>query len=95
MCPTLQPGDRVWCRERPLDRVPLGALVVVRSPRPGLLLVKRLRSRGTETFSVASDNPLDATDSRELGSLDPEALIGEVTMVRDPDGRMWASSEPG
>ncbi len=79
MLPTLQPGDWLLVRSA-TDMLPRpGELVVIRHPRvPDTLLVKRVRSRGAFTFSVGSDNPLEANDSRHFGPVASRALIGQV-----------------
>lgn len=89
MQPALHEGERVWVRKRHLDDVSVGAIIVARSPRPPpAVLVKRLRSRGEASFSVASDDPTSALDSRTLGSFPSAALVGEVTLVVDPQGQV-------
>ena len=78
MLPTLHPGDRVFVDTgRPAE---IGAIVVARFP-DGRCVVKRLASRGAATFALASDNPSEATDSRELGSFEDSALIGVVALT--------------
>lgn len=89
MLPTLAPGERVWARVRPLARVQPGAIVVVRSPTPPpAILVKRLASRMDDSFTVKSDSPDGAFDSLRFGSLASSALLGEVTLILDVEGRL-------
>ncbi|MEM7136683.1 MAG: S26 family signal peptidase [Myxococcota bacterium] len=78
MEPTLHEGDWVFVStyRRGLPRP--GSLVVVHDPAGERTLVKRVRSRGTATFAVGSDNPTGARDSRQFGSLRPEHLVGHV-----------------
>ncbi len=83
MLPTLRPGDLVLSR-RPWRRrlPPLGRLVVVRDPDgSGRVLVKRVVALGARGFSVGSDAPDHARDSRRFGELAPSALLGLVVAV--------------
>lgn len=82
MQPTLQPGEWVLVDLAPPMPVKPGDVVVARDPRrAGRFLVKRVGSRGPESVALISDNPLEAVDSRQLGSL-PEALVfGPVVVV--------------
>ena len=95
MHPTLEPGDRVWALARPWTAVPIGCIVVVRSERAPHVLVKRLRSRTATSFSVGSDNPMGALDSRQLGSFPPSALVGVVTLIWGPQGPRLAQPSRG
>ncbi len=88
MQPTLRPDDRVLVRHCPWQAVPLGALVVVELPE-GSRLIKRLSSRGDATFAVRSDAPVQARDSRQLGSFSPCQLVGQVTCAFDATGTLW------
>ncbi len=79
MTPTLEDGD--WVLIKPLHGlvdIPIGAVVVVDFPAGGIV-IKRVRSRGEGTIALGSDNPSEATDSRELGSVAVSAIIGIVT----------------
>jgi len=77
MTPELEDGD--WVLVKPLrGGVSIGAVVVADFPGVGIV-VKRVRSRGNATVALGSDNPSDATDSRELGSIAVSAVIGIVT----------------
>ena len=80
MQPTLNPNDRVlvkrWSADQP---VPLDQIVVAWHPhRNGLRLIKRLgRCKGKAVW-LEGDNPDQSTDSRQLGWLDRDQLIGVV-----------------
>lgn len=85
MTPTLWPGDLVVvdtsARALPLP----GEVVVVRDPgRAGHRLIKRASSRGDHTFAVRSDNPAEALDSRQLGSLSAVDLVGRAMWAWSP-----------
>ncbi|MEC8024214.1 MAG: S26 family signal peptidase [Myxococcota bacterium] len=79
MTPTLNPGDWVWVDVHTRRAPAVNDLVMVRDPSdPSRLLVKRVRSRGSSTFAVGSDNPLSGRDSRHFGSLTMPQLYGYV-----------------
>ncbi|MEM9694355.1 MAG: S24/S26 family peptidase [Myxococcota bacterium] len=74
MRPTLEPDDLVLVD--PAVTTPrVGAVVALASSTNGVL-IKRVASATRTTFSVSSDNPLEGTDSRSLGSFPHRALIG-------------------
>jgi type IV secretory pathway protease TraF len=89
MAPALRPGDHLLVARR--RTVEPGRVVVVRLPNrraqdrrlpddcpPGhRLAVKRLiRSMDDGALWVEGDNPFGSTDSRSLGPLPPDALVG-------------------
>lgn len=80
MLPTLRPGDVVLIGA--LRRLPrVGEIVLIAPPgSPDRRWIKRVRSRGNKSFSVASDNPLEGTDSRQLGSLTRDHLLGRLLL---------------
>ena len=96
MEPTLRPGDRVlvdlWTyRQRPPRR---GEIVLVR-PDPGSsALVKRVTrivpgSSGHEAaLWLAGDNARDSLDSRQLGAIERERIMGRVVL------RFWPPRLP-
>jgi nickel-type superoxide dismutase maturation protease len=74
MSPTLSDGDvmLVSLRARPRP----GAVVLVGWPqRPGQLSVKRAVRRHGDGWWVLGDNPAASTDSRELGTATPVAVV--------------------
>ncbi|MEM9489995.1 MAG: S26 family signal peptidase [Myxococcota bacterium] len=85
MAPSLIPGDVVWT-EIGLPGLPTpGDVVVVRDPQERRrILVKRIRSRGAETFSVGSDDPTCGRDSRHFGPLRAGHLIGRALFAWSP-----------
>ena len=80
MQPTLEPGDRVLVRR--LGRKPspsLGSVVVTWHPqRSKLRLIKRLSRLESTGLWLLGDNPTESTDSRQLGAVPTNLLIGEV-----------------
>ncbi len=82
MAPTLRSGDWLLVDSGSGSLPDTGELVVVRHPRQSHLLVKRVRSRGRETFAVGSDDPCAGQDSRHFGSLDASHLVGRVLWAR-------------
>ena len=80
MQPTLEPGDRVLVRR--LGRKPapsLGSVVVTWHPqRSKLRLIKRLSRWDSTGLWLLGDNPGESTDSRQLGAVPTNLLIGEV-----------------
>lgn len=80
MQPTLEPGDRVLVRR--LGRKPapgLGSVVVTWHPQHSTLrLIKRLSRMDSNGLWLLGDNPAESTDSRQLGAVPTNLLIGEV-----------------
>ena len=80
MQPTLEPGDRVLVRRLRRKTAPvLGSVVVTWHPqRSKLRLIKRLKSVEETGLWLLGDNPAESTDSRQLGAVPTNLLIGEV-----------------
>ena len=80
MQPTLEPGDRVLVRRLSLNQpLRLGSVVVTWHPqRSKLRLIKRLNKLDQNGLWLLGDNPADSTDSRQLGPVATNLLIGEV-----------------
>ena len=83
MQPTLEPGDRVLVRrlgrkgQKPSPS--LESVVVTWHPqRSKLRLIKRLKSVEGTGLWLLGDNPAESTDSRQLGAVPTNLLIGEV-----------------
>lgn len=82
MTPTLQPGDRLWVDTNTVGMPRPEELVVIRHPTANeRILVKRVRSCGRTTFSVGSDDPTAAQDSRHFGPVGPSDFVGRVRFV--------------
>jgi nickel-type superoxide dismutase maturation protease len=82
MLPTLREGEQVLVDPRAFRRRPprSGELVVLRHPhRPDLKMVKRIdRVESSGGVTVVGDNPDASTDSRTLGIVAPQLLVGRV-----------------
>ena len=80
MQPTLEPGDRVLVRRLRRKPAPsLGSVVVTWHPQQRKLrLIKRLKSVEEMGLWLLGDNPAESTDSRQLGAVPTNLLIGEV-----------------
>ena len=83
MEPALHPQDRVLVKRWRSGRsAPVGQIVVAWHPyRSDLRMIKRLRCADARGFWLEGDNPAESTDSRQLGWIDPENLIGVVAGV--------------
>jgi nickel-type superoxide dismutase maturation protease len=84
MAPALRHGDQLLVDVREVRRPPRpGDVVVVRLPdRP--LSVKRVgRVDAGAMLWVEGDNPLGSTDSRDLGAVPADAVVGRVV------ARLW------
>ena len=80
MQPTFEPGDRVLVIHLKQKAAPsLGSVVVTWHPqRSKLRLIKRLKSVEGTGLWLLGDNPTESTDSRQLGAVPTNLLIGEV-----------------
>ena len=80
MQPTLEPGDRVLVRRLRRKPAPsLGSVVVTWHPqRSELRLIKRLSRVDSTGLWLLGDNPTESTDSRQLGAVPTNLLIGDV-----------------
>ena len=80
MQPILEPGDRVLVRRLRRKPAPsLGSVVVTWHPqRSELRLIKRLSRWDSTGLWLLGDNPTESTDSRQLGAVPTNLLIGEV-----------------
>ena len=80
MQPTLEPGDRVLVRRLGRKATPrLGSVVVTWHPqRSKLRLIKRLSRVDNTGLWLLGDNPAESTDSRQIGAVPANLLIGEV-----------------
>jgi len=86
MEPTLYPGEFVLATSRSPGEVleiNSGDLVVGRHPADQqILIIKRIGRRTAEgSFTLASDNPAQGTDSRQWGAVKRDLILGRVTLV--------------
>jgi hypothetical protein len=86
MMPTLLPGD--WLLVRHGARVHPDAIVLARfRRRPDLLVVKRAVAERDGGWLLASDNPLQGSDSRQYGVADVLATVVRVWHRGTPPDR--------
>ena len=81
MLPTLGPGDTVWVDSRAYRDVgpDVGDLVVARHPfQANQRLIKRVEKVEEGRVFLRGDNPEESTDSRGLGALGVDRLVGQV-----------------
>jgi phage repressor protein C with HTH and peptisase S24 domain len=82
MTPTLTSGTFVLID--PTAVAAPGDLVVCRHPSQSIDIVKRVHTISAEgLIDVRSDNAAEGTDSRHYGRLDPDHLVGVVTLILD------------
>lgn len=76
MNPTLREGQKVIAvRFLPSKS---GDLVVLKDPRDGRLLLKRITEVRKEVLFVEGDNKKESTDSRHFGWIPKKSVIGTV-----------------
>ena len=84
MVPALRHGDQLLVDLRPVRRPPrIGDVVVVRLPDRPLSVKRVTRLEDSGRLWVEGDNPFGSTDSRELGAVDADAVVGRVI------ARLW------
>lgn len=80
MKPFFESGDRlrvsVIAYKLRLPRA--GDAVVVRDPRTGRLVLKRIKRLEGAGYFVLGDNPEASTDSREFGVVYKDEIVGKV-----------------
>jgi phage repressor protein C with HTH and peptisase S24 domain len=86
MLPGLRDGDRLLMLHGGTPRA--GGLVVVLLP-DGVLAVKRAVRREPAGWWVARDNPDEGVDSRHVGAIPPDRIVGRVLC------RVWPPWRPG
>ena len=98
MRPTLEPGDRVFIApaKRGGANPSIGSVVVSRHPnRPEVRMIKRLQGMEGDGLVLLGDNPAESSDSRQLGLIPRDHLIGTVTAyVRTRRPRSSAAKPP-
>ena len=80
MRPLFEPGDklRVSVIIYKIMRPRVGDVVVVRDPRTGRLILKRIKRLEGAGYFVLGDNPMASTDSREFGVIHKNEIVGRV-----------------
>ncbi|MEE2779423.1 MAG: nickel-type superoxide dismutase maturation protease [Myxococcota bacterium] len=87
MLPILGPGDEVLCN--PHETLKVGDIVVARHPHRGdVRVIKRLAAFDDRGHAfLEGTNPTESTDSRTLGAVPPDLLLGRVTsLLSQPTG---------
>ena len=85
MRPLFEPGDmlRVSVFVYKTMRPRVGDAVVVRDPRTGRLILKRIKRLEGAGYFVLGDNMAASTDSREFGVIHKHEIIGKVVRKYD------------
>jgi peptidase S24-like protein len=83
MAPALRDGDQVLVWLRPPAHPAPGSVVVVELPDRPLSVKRVVRRHPDGGLWLEGDNAHGSTDSRDLGSIEPDALRGRVLV------RLW------
>lgn len=88
MLPSLHPGDIVLVSRMlyMLKKPQAGDLIVLKDPRDGKILVKRIAKIEEGKYVVVGDNPEYSTDSRVFGMIEKKDIVGKVIFVEDIKG---------
>lgn len=80
MSPLYQNGDYVIVSRVSflLNKPKVGNIAVLRDPRDGKVLIKRITGIENNKYFVEGDSKSMSTDSRHFGYLDRESIIGKV-----------------
>ena len=80
MEPAFSPGDKLFvCRFfYKFFKPKAGDVVVLKDPRTGRPLLKRIEAVGGRECSVRGDNPAESTDSRTFGPVSTKLIAGKV-----------------
>ena len=82
MSPLLKEGDMVFLKKTPPE---VGDIVVARHPFVSdRLLLKRLQSVEGSFMTLTGDNASKSTDSRSLGPISKNSLVGVVESIWKP-----------
>lgn len=77
MLPTFRPGDTLLVK-RIFTKYKANDVVVVKDPRDGRLLLKRIKNIQNAKYFVEGDNKQESTDSRTFGWVEKRDIIGNV-----------------
>lgn len=78
MEPTIHHGEKVLVIKQWLLPITPRTVVVVRDPRDGKLLLKRVQQVKNKQVFVVGDNAQESTDSRDFGWIARDDIIGKV-----------------
>ena len=80
MEPRFYNGDKLLVSKSfyKLRKAKVGDSVVIKDPRDGRLILKRIESIEGKKYFVRGDNVEWSTDSREFGAISKKSIIGKV-----------------
>src|SRR5687768_14403793 len=80
MSPTFQPGDKLFVSKfyYRIFAPKVNDIVIVKDPRDGKLLLKRIKKITKQGYYIVGDNPKTSTDSRAFGEIDRNKIVGRV-----------------
>lgn len=76
MEPTFSSGDKVLAWK--LGRFVRSDIVIVKDPRNGQYLIKRIKHKKEDRYFVEGDNKKESTDSRDFGWVSKNNIVGKV-----------------
>ncbi len=76
MLPTLKEGDYVLILKT--SKIKQNDIILLRDPRNGHAVVKRVLSIKPREYFVIGDNPEQSTDSRHFGWVGKNLVVGKV-----------------
>jgi len=92
MVPTLRHGDRLLVRLGGLRRTPaVGRIVLVRLPDRPLSIKRLVAVEAGGSIRVEGDNPYASTDSRDLGDLPADRIVGVALARLWPHPRLFTN----
>ena len=76
MLPTLKEGDYILVFRT--SKIKQNDIILLRDPRNGHAVVKRVLSIRPHAYFVIGDNPEHSTDSRHFGWVEKHLVVGKV-----------------
>lgn len=82
MEPTFKEGQVLLVSSIPylFAKPKFGDVVVIKDPRNGRLLLKRIKKKVGDKYFVAGDNPTASTDSRTFGQIGKSLILGTAIL---------------
>ncbi|PIR98156.1 MAG: nickel-type superoxide dismutase maturation protease [Candidatus Colwellbacteria bacterium CG10_big_fil_rev_8_21_14_0_10_42_22] len=82
MEPTYPSGSKIFVSKLfyKLIKPKVGDAIVLKDPRDGRLILKRVKSIKKNIFRVEGDNHRSSTDSRVFGEINKEHIIGKAIL---------------
>lgn len=81
MHPLYKPGERVVVIKKEFFPIKIGNVVVLKDPRNGTIILKRVSKMKSKLYFVVGDNSKESTDSRQFGWIRKKYIIGKVLYV--------------